>query len=872
MERQTSPTQSTRSTTSTSNRMLTRYSAWVARWHNLILVVSIIGTLVGGYYSVLLYKNLRTDMEELLPETAQSVQDLKKATGRIGGLNHISVIATSNDTVASRRFINDVVDRLSKLPPRLVARVKNNIVEEREFFSRNRALYVDLEDWEKIERYVRERIRFERKAKNPFSLGLDEDSVPRKPEFDFDGLKKKYAERQAGFDRFADGYFTSRDGRTNVVLAFLPGKVTDIGSNRALSRAAHRIVEELKPTSYAADMQVGFSGDVQNVVEEHEGLVEDLITSSITVTVLVLFVLLVYYRTIVGVYALMAALFGGVAWTFGLSYWLVGYLNANTAFLGSIVIGNGINFGIIMLARYIEERRLGMAANDALSRGIEFTAQATWTAALAAGLSYGSLVLTDFRGFNQFGIIGGIGMVLCWLASFTTLPAMLVWFEHRGWFRTRTEPRDPVLFRAVSNAVLRAHKPILFVTLSAVVVSAIYVSRLSRDSLEVDFSKLRNKRSMQHGSGFWGEKVDAVFGRYLTPTIVLTDNEHDAGKVAAALRQLKKRDGDASPVADIKTIQDFLPEQQERKLHVISEIKERLPKKLIAKLSAEDRKMVDELLPKQNLRPLVVADLPDGVSYSFKEMNGTLGRIVQVYPRLAAARTAEQPGGRKADENNNAFWDGREVIRFADTVREAEKIAAVPATIAGQAPLSADMISAIANDGPKATGFAFLAVMVLVILVFPKWDLSRSILGALLLGVLWMGGVMGAFNLKINFLNFIALPITFGIGVDYAVNIFSRYRLDGARSIGRVIESTGGAVALCSATTIIGYSSLLLAGSQAFVSFGILAVLGEITCLTAAIVAFPAIWHFFEERGNGETIVPPDAHREHSSDEALADR
>ena len=38
---------------------------------------------------------------------------------------------------------------------------------------------------------------------------------------------------------------------------------------------------------------------------------------------------------------------------------LVGHLNSNTAFLGSIVVGNGINVGLILFARYLEERRHG---------------------------------------------------------------------------------------------------------------------------------------------------------------------------------------------------------------------------------------------------------------------------------------------------------------------------------------------------------------------------------------------------------------------------------------------------------------------------------------------------------------------------------
>jgi predicted RND superfamily exporter protein len=56
----------------------------------------------------------------------------------------------------------------------------------------------------------------------------------------------------------------------------------------------------------------------------------------------------------------------------------------------------------------------------------------------------------------------------------------------------------------------------------------------------------------------------------------------------------------------------------------------------------------------------------------------------------------------------------------------------------------------------------------------------------------------------------------------------------------KVIEKTGSAVVLCSFTTTSGYASLLLAGNLGFVSFGLIAVSGELACVTAAVVALPA--------------------------------
>ena len=45
-------------------------------------------------------------------------------------------------------------------------------------------------------------------------------------------------------------------------------------------------------------------------------------------------------------------------------------------------------------------------------------------------------------------------------------------------------------------------------------------------------------------------------------------------------------------------------------------------------------------------------------------------------------------------------------------------------------------------------------------------------------------------HVRLNFLNFIALPITFGIGVDYAVNIMQRYEADRSTDVLRALRTS----------------------------------------------------------------------------------
>ena len=155
------------------------------------------------------------------------------------------------------------------------------------------------------------------------------------------------------------------------------------------------------------------------------------------------------------------------------------------------------------------------------------------------------------------------------------------------------------------------------------------------------------------------------------------------------------------------------------------------------------------------------------------------------------------------------------------------------------------MISAVYDDMPKAIGAAFFATLVLVIVSFRQWRDSLLCIMALLMGIVWMAGTMAAIGMKLNFLNFVAFPITFGNGVDYSINVMRRYRLEQTAGnddpILSAVRRSGGAVVLCSLTTIVGYTSLYVSANQAMNSFGLAMAISEVTCLLAAVLTMPAV-------------------------------
>ena len=463
----------------------------------------------------------------------------------------------------------------------------------------------------------------------------------------------------------------------------------------------------------------------------------------------------------------------------------------------------------------------------------------TLSAALAAGVSYASLVITQFRGFRQFGYIGALGMLLAWATAFVLMPPLLAALDRNA--RTAPPPRDEQTRWSshLARAVTRHH--VLVTALGAcLVLAALFELRtfnVNRD-LEYDLSKLRRADTWTAGEGYWGRRMDALLGEYLTPTVILADDVAQANAIAARLREEAAHPPLSEMIPTIRTIDDVVPRDQGAKLDVVRSIREDLTPKLRSLLPPDMRERIDRVLGSDDLRPITLADVPHRFTTAMTERDGTVGRTVLVYPR-----------------KSRALWEGPGIDAFARTLREAASAGGAPAArVAGSLLLSADILSSIRRDGPLASGAAFAGVVLVVALLF-RWGATTGyVVGALAVGVLWLVAGVMTLGVKVNFANFIAFPITFGIGVDYAVNVVSRFVADGENDVAGAVRATGGAVALCSLTTIIGYSSLLLAENRALFLFGVVAVLGEVACLTAALTVLPAVLEWTRARSRKASV------------------
>ncbi len=824
--------------------------ALLARRAAVALLAVMVG-LVAAARTAATYANLRSDLEELLPTEAPSVQALSALRERLTGIKYLGVVVDTGgrgNVPKAVRFLDELAGRVRHYPPELVSEVRTGVEEERAFAETFGLQLMEPEDVRRLREAIERRRDWEVGHALDLSL-LDEEEEPA-PTLPVEELREKYRGRVGAQRDFPDDRFVSEDGRTAVLLVQLatsaPGTSTD---QELLDRVRADVSALGFPEAFAPGMRIGYAGEVATRVEELRGLELDLAASAGFVVALEVAVFLWFFRSVWSLPILGLPLFLGTALAFAVAALpplSIRHLNNNTAFLGSIVAGNGINAGVILLARFTEVRR-NMELDSAIVCAVQETWKPTLAASFAAALAYGSLTLTEFRGFNQFGWIGAFGMLLCWLATYTVGPVLLHVFG-------RKVPPAVVHGRGIiqRNVLHMVNHPrlVLGCVLAASLVFALGIERRKGTWMEYDFSRLRRKDSLEHGERYWGARMNDTLGQYLTPTIVMARSPEEASIIEDRIEALAREGKAGGLIGEVRSLRDILSPRRAEALVEVRKIRETVTPRMKQSLTAEERRVVERATSDEALRVLTPEMLPKVFSAGLREVNGRFDRSVLVFPKL-----------------DSGTWDGARIAAFTADLREAATIDGRPEPVSGALLLSADITHAMRKDGPTATLVALSFVIVVCLLAFrgsagvppstlvPRFfqsalGLSVVSISSLFLGVLCMMGIMAWAGQRLNFSNFVTLPITFGIGADYSINMLRRWQSDGYVELRGAVASTGGAVALCSATTVIGFGSLLAAQNGGLRSFGMFAVAGELSCSLAAIVALPSVLVLVMRRRN----------------------
>ncbi len=199
-----------------------------------------------------------------------------------------------------------------------------------------------------------------------------------------------------------------------------------------------RVEKDLKFFRPPAGMEAELSGELRGLDDDARVAAGDRLTMTLASGLLCLIGLLIVYRgnwvrSFVPVFAVIIVT--------GLSSIVMFLLHMKytplSVTMGALTIGIGIDFSILHMERYYEEKAKGHPPKEAMRIATAKIGNAIFSSASTVIAGFGALVMSNFSILSNFGIVTIIDFMLALSSAFVIMPPLLVtldtwWSQVRG--------------------------------------------------------------------------------------------------------------------------------------------------------------------------------------------------------------------------------------------------------------------------------------------------------------------------------------------------------------------------------------------------------------------------------------------------------
>ncbi|MFT4303722.1 MAG: MMPL family transporter [Candidatus Woesearchaeota archaeon] len=203
-------------------------------------------------------------------------------------------------------------------------------------------------------------------------------------------------------------------------------------------------------------------------------------------------------------------------------------------------------------------------------------------------------------------------------------------------------------------------------------------------------------------------------------------------------------------------------------------------------------------------------------------------------------------------------YDQDELIKeLEDAISFTPKIPGVTKNIAGNVIAQTLVMREIGPDMAKTSNISLAGIIIILIIIFGSIKYAFLPLTTIIIGVLWTFGFLGFIGTSINSATSGVLSMIIGIGIDFGIQIISRYRqelrkkktIENAMNIS--LNKTIFPMFITTIAAIIGFTSMSLGQLTVLKEIGDMMTYGVIFCYLAAITFVPSIILIIEYILNG---------------------
>lgn len=812
-----------------------------------VIGVSVVIAVIASFYALKL--TVDTDIANLLPSSHPNVQALNQLQEVVGGETEMKVAIKSPDFEANIAFAELLAERsLALFYPRLDFNYFNRVEFRRDTeVLKDNSLYLATKgELEEIIDFLEGEIENARQEANPFFVDFLDD-------FEDD---EEFEEADSNIDRFQQNYdnlipseYPMSEDSTLVILTLYPtGPQSDILYLEDMFLAYEDLITELDPLSFHPNMEVQFGGRLKRHLNEFDSIMKDVLSSFfLGISSVILLVVLYFWfkklinyrrgerqkqkhslfqhiiRMPVPILIIGIPLIISLTWTFGITYFYLGVLNTMTSVLFVILFGLGIDYGIHYYARYIEFRASGKNVDQSILEAYQKTGTAIFASAITTASALYILMFAEFRGFSEFGFIAGTGIMLALVCMLFVLPALVVILDRWRWIllisRSKENKKNLTFIRRYPYA---RSAVILGFLLSVIVIGFSGTLRF-----EYQFNKLEPVFEEYEQFRDFSSAADENSRR--NPAYIIADNDDEVFEILDVLRE-RKNSNPQTMIGDVEALQERFPPNEEmknEKLEYLATIRELLQNSFLVNQQSET---LDILRRGSSTTEALDENLiPDFLKNRFTTREGEIGRFIIIYP-------------------NEGLSDGLKSIAFKKEISEVELENGRIYHAASTSIVAASMLDLMRSESPYMVVATFIIVFIFVLFSFGNLRWSLIALIPLIIGLLWLFGVMMIFGLHFNFYNLVVLPAILGIGCDNGIHLAHRFRDEGKKNMWEVLSSTGQHITIGSLTTMLGFAGLLFTTHPGLQSIGIMAVVGIGMTLITALTFLPSMVQVLEDK------------------------
>jgi hopanoid biosynthesis associated RND transporter like protein HpnN len=601
--------------------------------------------------------------------------------------------------------------------------------------------------------------------------------------------------------------------------------------------------------------RVRLTGPVPIANEEYATVQDGAIVNGIGTVLIVLVILWLALHSAKIIFAVFVNLFVGLAITTAVGLMMVGSLNLLSIAFAVLFVGLGVDFGIQFSVRYRSERFKNDNLQLALANAARRSAVPLSLAAMATAAGFLCFLPTDYKGISELGKIAGAGMLIAFITSITTLPALLDLLNPPG----ESEPVGYAWLAPVDHFLEKQRIPIIVGTLLAVIAGLPLLYHMKFDFNPIN---LRNPKS-ESISTFLDLRKDPNTGA--NAINVMTHSEADAKKIEERLSKVPE-------VLEVRSLDSFVPQDQPAKLKLIAQAGKLLNPALnpdSEDAPPTDRENVEALNSSVESLRKTAGDNKGPGAVAARRLADALAKLAQsdqptrdkvqaifvspmkiVFDQLRNMLQAQPVSLKNLPPELVAEWKTRDGLTRVEALPKGDPndndtlrrfatavLAAEPTAIGGP-------VSILKSGDTIVEAFIHAGIYALVVISLLLWLTLRRIADVLMTLVPLL--VAGAVTLEIcvliglplNFANIVAFPLLLGVGVAFKIYYVTAWR-SGRTNL--LQTSLTRAIFFSALTTATAFGSLWLSSHPGTASMGKLLALSLVTTLAAVLLFQPAL-------------------------------